>query len=231
MIINGSREVMSKRTQLILLLAAVGALAFVLYQISQTGARTYAPNSVFTVRTQLAEFEANGVKTVAFLESDEHGELLLRATFAPIAYGFHLYSKDLDPNKTGGVGRATQFELLPNPSLRAVGQAFTDVAPQSHAIPELNVSIDIYPDGPVTMRLPIEIAEAATSIKAQVAISYMACKTDGVCLPPVDRQILDIEVRPIDLQPNNAAAKCRDGVGSFAIVVHRYWPGMSERFR
>jgi hypothetical protein len=33
------------------------------------------------------------------------------------------------------------------------------------------------------------------NITAQVAVRYMACKTDGVCLRPVEREILDIQIK------------------------------------
>ena len=95
---------------------------------------------------------------------------------------------------TGGVGMATRFELLPHSSVRVAGQLFADRAPQSHRVKELDASVDIYPDGPVSLRLPIQFVGAATNIATQVAVSYMACDSHGVCLRPVDRHILDIQV-------------------------------------
>jgi hypothetical protein len=187
---------MSNRAQLILILACViGALGFVGYQVFRaTGVRTYAPGVTFTAGTRLAEFATNGVRVVVFMESDSEGQPLLRATFTPTDRGFHVYSKDLDVRTTGGVGLATRLELLPHSSVRGAGQLFADIAPQSHRIKELDASVDIYPDGPVTLRLPIQFVGAATTIAAQVAVSYMACKTDGVCRLPVERQILNVQI-------------------------------------
>jgi hypothetical protein len=122
------------------------------------------------------------------MESDPKGQPLLRATFTPTAQGFHVYSKDLEPKRTGGLGMATRLELLPHTSIRAAGQLFADRAPESHH------GLDIYPDGAVSLRLPVEFIGAHTNIAAQVAVSYMACKTDGACLRPVERQILDIQI-------------------------------------
>jgi len=124
------------------------------------------------------------------MESDSQGQPLLRATFTPTDQGFHLYSKDLDPKTTDGVGRATRLELLPHPSVKTAGRLFADRAPVSHR------GLDIYPDGPVSLRLPIQFVGAETNITAQVAVSYMACKTDGVCLMPVERQILNVQIVP-----------------------------------
>jgi hypothetical protein len=65
----------------------------------------------FVERAQLIEFTKNGVAVTISLETDSLQQPLLRATFKP-QHGFHLYSKDLDPKLTGGVGVATRVELL-----------------------------------------------------------------------------------------------------------------------
>ena len=181
---------MRNRAQLILILACVvGALGFVGYQVFRaSGLRSYTPDTTFTERVRLTEFASSGVRVAVFMESDSQGQPLLRATFTPTDEGFHVYSKDLDPKTTGGVGMATRLELLPHPSIRAAGQLFADRAPESHQ------GLDIYPDGPVSLRLPIQFVGADTNIAAQVAVSYMACKTDGVCLRPVERQILNVQI-------------------------------------
>ena len=181
---------MSNRAQLSLIFACIiGALGFVGYQVFRaSGVRSYASGTTFTERARLTEFVSNGVRVVVFMESDSKGQPLLRATFTPTAQGFHVYSKDLDPKSTSGVGMATRLELLPHPSIRAVGQLFADRALESHQ------GLDIYPDGPVNLRLPIQFVGADTNLAAQVAVSFMACKKDGLCLRPVERQILDVQI-------------------------------------
>ena len=187
---------MSSRTQLVTVFACIlAALGLVGYQVFRPpSGRTYAPGTTFAEGARLAELSTNGVRVVIFMEADSQGQPLLRATFTPIDRGFHVYSKDLDPKTTGGVGLATRLELLPHVSVRSAGQLFADIASQSHPVKELGTSVEIYPDGPVTLRLPIRIVEATTNLTAQVAVSYMACKTDGVCLPPVEREVLDVRV-------------------------------------
>src|ERR1051326_502849 len=181
---------MSNRAQVILIIACcVGALAFVGVQVFRSSAtRGYAPDSTFTERARLTEFSKSGVRVVVFTESDPKGQPLLRATFTPIERGFHVYSKDLDTKATGGVGMPTRLELLPHRSIKQAGALFADIATERHH------DIDIYPDGPVNLRLPIQFVGADTNIAAQVAISYMACRTDGVCLRPVEREILDVQI-------------------------------------
>ncbi len=181
---------MSNRAQLILIGACcVGALAFAGIQVLRYSAsRTYPPDTTFTAGARLTEFSKSGVRVVVLTESDSKGQPLLRATFTPTEPGFHVYSKDLDTKATDGVGMPTRLDLMPNPSVKAAGALFADVGTKQHQ------GIDIYPDGPVSLRLPIEFVGTNTNIAAQVAISYMACKTDGVCLRPVEREILDVQI-------------------------------------
>jgi hypothetical protein len=185
---------MSNRAEVTLISACViRALAFVGYQVFRAGsARSYPSDTTFTEKERLTEFTSNGVRVVLFTESDSQGFPLLRATFTPTKHGFHLYSKDLDPTTTGGVGMPTRLELLPNPSVKRSGPVFSDVVSFPGA--KLNASVDIYPEGPVSLRLPVKFAGGDPSIVAQVAVSWMACKTDGVCLLPVERQILDVKL-------------------------------------
>ena len=191
----------NNKAQLILILGfVVTVLTFVGYQLFRaSGTRTYPPGATFSERARLTEFITNGVRVAVFMESDSQELPLLRATFTPTEQGFHLYSKDLNPKMSGGIGMATRFELLPNPAVRAVGSPFSDVAAQSHNLKELKAAVDIYPDGPVTLRLPIHFLGTTTTLTAQVAVTYMACKTDGICLPPVERRILDIRVERSDM--------------------------------
>jgi hypothetical protein len=150
--------------------------------------RSYASDTAFTERSRLTDFAKSGVRVGVFMDADSKGQPLLRATFTPTDRGFHVYSKDLNTKATGGLGMPTRFELLPHPSIKAAGPLFADAATERHH------GLDIYPDGLVSLRLPIQFVGAETNIAAQVAITYMACKTDGVCLRPVERQILDVQI-------------------------------------
>ena len=187
---------MSDRRDFALISACViSVLAFAGYQLfSAPSIRTYPPNATFTERGRLTEFSTNGVGVALYVESDFQGQAVLRATFTPTESGFHLYSADLDPKSVGGVGLPTILELLRHSLVKSVGPAFADVLPQNHVVKELGVSIPIYPDGPVTLRLPVKFFGTETDVAAQVAVSYIACNTDGVCLRPVDRQILNVKI-------------------------------------
>jgi hypothetical protein len=183
---------MSNRVQFMFIAAFCAvAFAFVGVQVFRSAAaRVYTLDTTFTEGARLTEFSSNGVRVVVFTESDPKGQPLLRATFTPISRGFHVYSKDLDTKATGGVGAPTQFELLPHPSIKLAGPLFADAAPERHQ------GVDIYPDGPVSLRLPVQFVGTGTNFAAHVAVSYLACKTDGVCLRPVERQVLDVQLTP-----------------------------------
>jgi hypothetical protein len=188
---------MSNRAQIILIASLfAAAVTFVSYQIFRAPTRTYATSATFTERARLAEFTSNGVHVVVFMEVDSQGQPLLRASLTPTDPELHLYSKDHNPDKVDGTGLATQLELLPNPSVRIGGRVFTDVAPQTRRVSTLKIPVAIYPDGPVSLRLPIRFTGDATTVTARVALSYMACKTNGECRHPVERHVVDVQLQP-----------------------------------
>lgn len=187
---GSTQSVMSNKAKLLLLMAiVVVVLAFLGYQLLRTNnVRSYDSDTTFTEQARVADFTENGVRVTVFAETDPNGELLLRATFSPTEPGFHVYSKDLDTKITDGIGMPTKLELLPNSTLKIAGPLFADRIPENHQ------GLGIYPDGPVSLRLPVQVVGSNKNVTAQIAISFMACKTDGICLRPVEREILDIRM-------------------------------------
>src|SRR5687767_9909654 len=123
---------MSNRAQFTLIGACVvAAFGFVGYHIFRAS----------TLRTDATEFSSNGVRVVFSIESDAQGKPLIRATFTP-TNGFHLYSKDLDPTKSRGIGLATRLELLPHPAIRVAGPVFADVPSQAYYVKENDATVD-----------------------------------------------------------------------------------------
>lgn len=188
---------MTERKQLFVIAGCmVAVLAFVGFQVFRaSGGRAYPPQTTFTERVRLTEFTKHGVRVAFALEADSQSQPLLRATFIPTDKGFHLYSKDLNPESVGGFGVPTKLELMPNSSIKVAGKVFADLTPQRHKPEGADVAIPIYPEGPVTLRLPVEFVGTATNVSAQIAVSYMACKTGGVCLQPVEREIVELKIR------------------------------------
>jgi hypothetical protein len=51
----------------------------------------------------------------------------------------------------------------------------------------------VYPEGPVTLRLPILLPEGEGWFDEQVSVTFMAC-SDGTCCPPVVGKLVTVRV-------------------------------------
>lgn len=177
--------------QILLAVFAVSAL-------SVTGCRpagrAYPPNTTFALGQKLAEFTESGVQVVVSLESDPQGNKLFRATFTPLEPGFHLYGKDLPPTGIKGIGLPTQLDIPKQSALRVAGESFADEIPHDQRIDVLSLTLPIYPEGPVTLHVPVEISRAQGNTSAQLAVTYIACQTSGKCLRPVKNKLVEIQI-------------------------------------
>jgi hypothetical protein len=170
----------------------IGLLAFGLVGCRPTE-RLYTPSSTFTVGPQVADFTEHGVRVVVVLESDDQRRPLLRATFTPLEAGFHLYSKDLPMAGVNGIGLPTRMDVPTQASIRPTGPLFTDLAPHDLRIDILNITLPVYPEGPVTLHLPVEFA-AGEATTVQLAFTYMACQSNGQCQFPVKGKLVEANV-------------------------------------
>jgi len=146
--------------------------------------RTYSSAERFTLRTNLVELTENSVRVAVALESDSRGRPLIRATFTPTETGLHLYGKDMPEEGIDGFGVPTRLDVLGG-SIKPAGPVFADVTP--HVSKASAVKLPIYPEGPVTLRQPVEM-KGTQETSAELAISYMACRTGGECKFPVQRK-------------------------------------------
>ena len=156
--------------------------------------RTYSPSSTFTPGPQLIEFTENSVRVVVSLESDEQRRPLLRATFTPTEAGFHLYGKDLPMSGVQGIGLPTRLDIPQQSSVRPAGPSFADLAAHDLRFDALNITLPIYPEGPVTLRLPVELSTPQGAVTAQLAFTYMACQTNGQCRFPVKNKVVEAQI-------------------------------------
>src|SRR5262249_14653884 len=85
------------------------------------------------------------------------GHMFLAATYKPLDAGFHLYSKDLPRTGIDGVGRPTLLELPAQSGLQAAGTVTDSVPANPVKIEGLDQPFPIYPDGPVTLRVPVKL--------------------------------------------------------------------------
>ncbi len=128
-----------------------------------------------------AEFSAGGVHVTIRLGTGTHPTLVAR--FRPVKNGFHLYSAHLPVGGVDGLGQRTK--LQPTGGLRAAGPMVMSARVHDLLIKPLHLTLPVYPDGPVTARLPVRRADGA----ARVSVSYAAC-SDSVCYPPVRNHVV-----------------------------------------
>jgi len=152
--------------------------------------RTYSSSDAFTLRTNLAELTENSVRVVLAMESDARGLPVIRATFTPTEKGLHLYGKDMPEEGINGFGIPTRLDLVTG-AITPAGPVFSDVKPQDLRVAD--VKLPIYPEGPVTLRQPVEITTTG-DMSAEFALSYMACRTDGECKFPVQRKKVAVTI-------------------------------------
>lgn len=137
---------------------------------------------------QLAAFSEHHVAVRITSTRDSAGQTWIAATFTPTDSGLHLYSKDLPKDGQGGIGRPTLVEIA-SAGWRAAGPLVASAEPESLRVAILGVTFPVYPDGPVTLRLPVTRSAGAGAGPDTLSLTYMACSA-RVCWPPVeDRRV------------------------------------------
>jgi hypothetical protein len=155
----------------------------------------------FTRMLDLASFTERDVQVEIALEIDQQGRPILAGTFTPTEPRGHLYSKDLPPHGIDGAGRPTQLKILSG--LKAAGDVFADRPTTDLHLEGFDQAFPVYPDGPVTLRLPIELPRSdGAPIHARLSITYMVCSSGGLCLPPVLDKSIEVTV-PVDVLSHN----------------------------
>jgi hypothetical protein len=110
----------------------------------------------------------------------------LAAEFNPPS-GYHLYSKDLPRNGLNGQGRPTLLELPPTSRIQSAGVLAESVS--SAMVSYQPDGPSVYPDGPVTLTLPIKLPPVTGWVKDQISLTYMACSESDCKVPTVGKLI------------------------------------------
>lgn len=139
-------------------------------------------------RRQLAAFTERQVAVAIALEVDTAGHAVILATFTPQRAGDHLYSKDLPRTGIDGIGRPTIVEVVSSDALVQTGPLTADRLPTSLYVPTLATSFPVYPDGPVTLRMPVARVPRGPG-QAILSVTYMACSGRTCCPPVVDKRV------------------------------------------
>ncbi|MCB5165858.1 protein-disulfide reductase DsbD N-terminal domain-containing protein [Streptomyces bambusae] len=133
----------------------------------------------------VTEFNENGVTVRLSVADWDASAGTVEATFTPDEPGFHLYSTSLPAEGVEGVGRPT--EVRASGGVAAAGKLTVDAPVKTIRVPGVEAAVPVYPDGPVTARLPIR---ATASGEARLLIGYASCSsTEGCTIPVADRAV------------------------------------------
>lgn len=143
----------------------------------------------------LASFTENDVSVSIILAQDSKGNSIVSATFTP-PEGFHLYSKDIPVTGLNGLGRPTLLEMTSNSLMRPAGSLAESLKPEP---PDFEPKeLLVYPQGEVTLNLPVELPPGDEWHEDELAVTYMACSA-SLCKPPVVGKIVPVRIPGADV--------------------------------
>ncbi|MCH2113814.1 MAG: protein-disulfide reductase DsbD N-terminal domain-containing protein [Pirellulales bacterium] len=134
----------------------------------------------------------------------EDGLLVIRGIFTPDDPGFHLYGSKLPKTGVDGIGRPTLLEVGNANQFQDVGALVSAEQAHDHHDEILEVTFPVYPDGAVTVYLPLRLNAAPEGpIQIPVKLTYMSC-SDATCNSPVEGAVIEITA---PAQPAKAASQ------------------------
>lgn len=142
------------------------------------------------VPISLASFTQNYVEVSIYLERNANGDYFLLGTFTP-PDSYHLYSKDIPLQGVDGLGRPTLLELTSNSQMRATGNLIESAKAQESPFEPRELLV--YPQGAITLSLPIELPAGDGWLDDEIQVTYMACSA-SLCKPPVEGKIIPVRV-------------------------------------
>ena len=117
----------------------------------------------------------------------DRGEVV--AVFHPVDDGFHLYGPELPRDGINGAGRPTLVEVSAGSSWHATGPLVAEPATTLMLVPTFDRAFAIFPDGPATLRLPVERDAGTPDAELTVSVTYMACSFNVCQAPVIEREI------------------------------------------
>jgi hypothetical protein len=136
----------------------------------------------------LASFEEGGVRVEVVLRQTSRAARL-QVRLAPVEQGFHVYSIDLPDDGVDGLGTPTRVSV--SGGLTSAGRLTAQPEPVTLELPELGVTLPVYPDGPAVLDLPVRVSGPV----GEVRLTYGAC-SKGMCLPPVRDRLVTVDLPP-----------------------------------
>jgi hypothetical protein len=142
----------------------------------------------------LTDFTEQGVHVEIVLDEDSLGHMWLAGVYTPIEPDSYLYSAHMPAAGIQGLGRPTVLAVVPPSEVKVLGPVVPNLKPHEDRVESLNLTLPVYPPGPVTLRLPIEIPGVGSSARVTLAVGYMACGPRG-CMPPVEGKRVSVNLR------------------------------------
>ena len=146
----------------------------------------------------LAAFTKNSVNVSIALTRTVEGYFLLEATFTPPPDS-HLYGKDIPRDGVDGLGRPTLLELTAWSKMQALGTLMESLP--AFVVEFESLELLVYPNGPVTLTLPVLLPPGKEWVDDEVSITFMACTVNG-CKPPVVGKNVAVRVPGADAISN-----------------------------
>jgi hypothetical protein len=138
-------------------------------------------------------FEQSHVEVRLHVDVRAGGSRTVVAEFLPTEEGVHLYGIELPQGGIEGAGMPTRLEVA-DEAWTAAGPVTASTAAVLVSYPGFVEPFPVYPDGPVTLELPVRpVSEDLGSI--QVEVSFMACTSSGLCYLPVSYFAMNVHTR------------------------------------
>lgn len=131
------------------------------------------------------------VEVVITLTRAAEGQAYLSATFTPTESKLHLYSKDIPLGGVDGLGRPALLEL-PKDSLIQINGELTESVPSQSLLAD-EPDLLMYPEGSITLTLPVTLPPGKDWFDDRVIVTYMACSGYN-CRPPVEGKVIPIHI-------------------------------------
>lgn len=190
---NCQKMKITRKTLILWTLVFLTAILLMLFVNMKNSDIVVSPYAL--LQEELHSFEENNVKVSIYLAYDDKKLPVIAALFTPLLENYHLYGKNTPKTGVDGIGRPTLVEIKENASIIVRGEIVESTPPVIDPSPGLSLSepLYIYPDGPVTLYLPITItATQNRTIYGAVFVSYMTCSSSGRCTPPVVEKAVNL---------------------------------------
>lgn len=127
--------------------------------------------------TQL-DFPVNRAHLSVSAQATGANDAVVEVTFSPTVPGGHLYGTTMPRTGIDGAGRPTLVELASG-AWSVAGPAAESVPAHEQVLPGFSAPFPLYPDGPVTLRLPIHRASADAGSSARVILTSWSVRRAG----------------------------------------------------